>query len=453
MSRGPSRRLIALVALVVLVPAVGAAESPDSVRADWERIYLEQDRAGAEAGGAGPETLQELQRIAETNNAGLRAAFDRWTAAREQVSQAGSLPDPRISYAYFLESVETRVGPQKQKFGIAQSIPLFGKLGLREDVAVQMAHAAGAAFEQARQQLRFRVSQLWNDTYYLHRAIEVTGENVRLLGDLESVALAQYASGMAPQAAVIRAQVERGRLEDRLRTLRDQQRPLLAALNAELNRAPDTPIARPTEITTRPLPETLDPSLVEASPQLAAQRSLVGKEAAAARLAGRGPIPDLTIGAEYIDTGESPMPNIADTGKDAVVASASVNIPLWFGRYRAEKHQADARHAAADRDLTQLRSRLLAEMELAHFEYRDADRRVDLYEHTLVPKARQSLRVAEDAFTTGQNTFLELVDAQRTLLEFQLSLERARADRATKYAHIRMIVGHDPVTNGSGGTP
>jgi RHS repeat-associated protein len=48
---------------------------------------------------------------------------------------------------------------------------------LRGEVAVNAANAAGAHFEAARRDLRFRLTQLWNDYYYLNRAISVTDEN------------------------------------------------------------------------------------------------------------------------------------------------------------------------------------------------------------------------------------------------------------------------------------
>jgi len=391
-------------------------------------------------------SLEEILALAEARNPGLRAAFDRWTAAHEQIPQARSLPDPKVSYAYFIESVETRVGPQRQKFGFSQTIPLFGKLGLRGAVATQAANAASAHFEAVRRDLRFRVTEQWNDYYYLSRAIAVTDENVQLLKNLESVALSQYIAGRASHSSVVRAQVELGRLEDRLRTLRDQRAPILASLNAELDLPYGSAIAWPESIDTSPIrlsEAELRELLLKESPRLLALSYTKEREAAASRLAERNPLPDLTIGAEYIDTGEARMPNVPDSGKNAAVASAMINIPLWYGRYSAEKSQAKARLSATEAEYTQLRNRLLADLERIQFELRDAERRVDLYAYTLLPKARESFEVTEQGFTTGEAGFLDLVDSQRILLEFGLAYERALADRATRRAQIEQIVGID----------
>lgn len=450
MTTETSMRLSVIAGAGVLLCLSGcSAAGEHAARSRWDETFVmhyERAPVGTVSSDTthAPAGLEELIALAERRNPGLRAAFDRWTSSLEQVPQARALPDPRISYAYFIESVETRVGPQRQRFGVSQTIPLFGKLGLRGEVAVRAANAEGARFETARRQLRFRLTELWNDYYYLRRAIAVTEDNVQLVANLESVALAQYTSGRAPHAAVIRAQVELGRLEDRLRTLRDQRTPLIAALNAELDVPPSTPIAWPDTIDVRPVlltgPELRD-TLLRQNPELAAHSSILEKQEATARLAGRSPIPDLTIGAEYIETDDARFPGVRDSGKDAAVAMATLNIPLWFGRYGAEKAQARARVSAAAHERDQVRNRLLADLERILFELRDAERRIDLYAYTLLPRAQQSLEVTKDAFATGRNGFLDLIDAQRTLLDFELAYERAIVDRATRRARLEQIVG------------
>lgn len=387
-------------------------------------------------------SLDALIALAEQQNAGLRAAFDRWGAEVQTISRDKALTDPVFSYGYFIEPVETRVGPQRQRFRLNQKIPLSGELGLKGEMAAHAASVTAADYDAKRLELRFNITQLWNDYYYLSRAIEVTEENVGLLADLESVALSQYSAGRAPHATVVRAQVELGRLEDRLRTLKDQRGPILSALNAQLNRPFQSPIAWPDSVDSRPLAlgaDELRSRLLQMNPRLNALTYEANRQTTGAKLAGRSAIPDLTIGAEYIQTDK--LDRIPNSGQDAIIATAMINIPLWYGQYSAEKAQANARRSAIVNEQTQLRNELLAQFERALFEFRDAERRVDLYLHSLLPRGRQSLEVTEDAFVAGEADFLEWVDAQRTLLEFELAHERAVADRATRRAHIEQLVG------------
>jgi len=93
-------------------------------------------------------------------------------------------------------------------------------------------------------------------------------------------------------------------------------------------------------------------------------------------------------------------------------------------------------------------------VKLALFRLRDAERKINLYRDTLVPKANQSLRAVQQAFRTGKASFLDVIDSQRVLLEFELSYERALADHAQRLAELEMLVGK-PLprrpSNGAGG--
>jgi outer membrane protein TolC len=290
------------------------------------------------------------------------------------------------------------------------------------------------------------LARLWHDYYYLGRALAVTGQNHRLLADLESVLLAQYAAGRAGQADVVRLQLELARQDDRLRSLRDRRRPLVAALNAELDRPLSAPIAWPDTLAQRTLVHSLDQLhqlLAERNPRLLGQRSRIAENTAATELAGKSALPDLTLGLEYIDTGPARSPDVPDSGRDAVIARASFSLPLWFGQHRAAKAEAAALRAASEGDLVRLHNRLRADLEQAHFALRDAERRLKLYTTALLPQARQALAVTERSFSAGEGAYLDLIDSQRTLLELELAQARAQTDHATQLAVIEQLVGFD----------
>jgi outer membrane protein TolC len=78
---------------------------------------------------------------------------------------------------------------------------------------------------------------------------------------------------------------------------------------------------------------------------------------------------------------------------------------------------------------------------MALYRFRDAERKIGLYRDTLIPQAKTGLNVAEESYEAGKTDFLSLIDAQRLLLEFELSYERARASREQHLAEIEMLVG------------
>jgi len=391
-------------------------------------------------------TLDDYLAYAAIHNAGLEAAFYRWKAALEEIPQARAMPQPRVTYAEFIREVETRVGPQRRKLSVTQRFPLFGRLGLQGGVAAEAAELQRARYESVKLSLFHRVKRAYADLYYLARSIRITEENVQLLTYLESVARKSYSAGGVSHGAVIKAQVELGRLEDRLRALRDMGRPRVAALNAALGRSSTTPIPFPSDLPADPREisiEELHAELLTNSPDLKAIDARVSREEAAAALARRKWLPDVTIGADFIDTGEARMPGVADSGKDPIMAMVSIDLPLWSGSLRAEAREADARSRAALRERADRENGLLADLEMTFFQFEDAERRIDLYRNTLIPKAEQSLGVAEQAFAAGDAGFLDLIDAQRTLLEFDLALERARCDRLVGFAKLELLVGKE----------
>ncbi len=92
------------------------------------------------------------------------------------------------------------------------------------------------------------------------------------------------------------------------------------------------------------------------------------------------------------------------------------------------------------------------QLKTALYRFRDGERKINLYRDTLLPKAEESLKVTEAGFRTAKGTFTDLVDAQRILLEFGLSFERAFADRSQALARLEMLVGSEiaPAPNKSG---
>ena len=77
------------------------------------------------------------------------------------------------------------------------------------------------------------------------------------------------------------------------------------------------------------------------------------------------------------------------------------------------------------------------------FRHTDALRKTQLYRDGLVPKAEQALNASYTAFQAGETDFLNLLDAQRQWLDFQLSYQRALTDLAIARAEIEMLTGEE----------
>ncbi|MCB0331268.1 MAG: TolC family protein, partial [Bdellovibrionales bacterium] len=166
----------------------------------------------------------------------LKSAFASYRAALQKSPQVSTLPDPTLNYGYFIKEVETRVGPQEQKVGLMQPIPWFGKLSLKGEIADSEAKAAFYAFLAKKNKLVTDVTDAYFELAYLKSASEITDANFELLKRWEQVVAQKYRSQTGTQADLIKVQVELGKLEDKLKELKDLEAPLLARFNALLNR-------------------------------------------------------------------------------------------------------------------------------------------------------------------------------------------------------------------------
>jgi cobalt-zinc-cadmium efflux system outer membrane protein len=390
--------------------------------------------------------LSDYLAYAALNNPGLEAAFNRWKAALEQIPQVKALQDPKFNYKYFIEEVETRVGPQRQSFGISQAFPWFGKLNLRGDIAAEVANAAKQRYESAKLKLFFEVKDVYYEYYYLSKSIAITQENTNLIKHLESVARSRYKAAAGGHPDVIRAQVEMGKLEDRYQTLLDLKAPVIARLNAALNRPVDAEVTAPAKIEFNEV-EVVDQKqlarLTQTNPELKALAHEITQNKKNIALAKKDYYPDFTFGVNVIDTGDSIVGDPRDNGKDPVVASVSINIPLWRDKYAAAKKQARHKYYASKRLRKEQTNSLSAKLKMVTYRFRNAERKIDLYGNALLPKAKESLKVTESGFRSAKESFTDLIDAQRILLEFALSYERALADRSQSLAEIEKIVGSE----------
>jgi len=390
-------------------------------------------------------SLEGYLAYAAINNPGLKAAFYRWKAELERIPAVTALPDPMVSYGYYIENVETRVGPQNQRFSLKQSFPWFGTLDKKGEAAFESANVAYQKYQKEKLRLFYQVKSAYYDYYYLGRDIELTRDNMELLKYWESVARTKYKAGLKQHPDVIKAQVELGKLEDRLLSLEEMTVPTAARLRAVLN-LPDS-IELPIPGTIAPGTPLLDRDSVLAktlanNPDLIAIDHLIRKEKAEISLTGKASYPNFTLGVDYLETGQALNPSLDESGKDPWLVSVSVNLPIWFGKNKAKRNAARARHKMAQHNLEDAKNALAAVTERVVFEYEDAQRKISLYRDGLIPKAEQSLNVSYTAYQVGESDFLTLLDAQRQLLDFQLKLEKSLTESSKKLAELEMITGH-----------
>ena len=391
-----------------------------------------------------PRTIQEYLRQAALSNPDLKAAFEDWKGALEAMPQARALPDPRFTYGYFIEEVETRVGPQKQRFGLTQTFPWFGTIEARSDAAAAQAQAAHKRYEAEKLQLFYDVKESFYEYVFLGAAIEVARENLELVRHFEEVARAKYITAKASHPDIIRAQMELATLADKVEALEQLRVPIVAQLNAVLNRPTGAALPWPRYETYGDVAvdrDQLFDMLKRQNPQLQAMDFEIERARHRVALAKKQFYPDLSVGIDWVDTDEAVMSGVRDSGKDPVMLMFSMNLPIWRKSYGAAELQARAAARRLAHQKTGLANDLLSRTERVLYDFEDYGRKVRLYGGVLVPKAEELVGASETAYAAGTVDFLSLIDAEQTLLKFRLQHERAQASRQQRLAELEMLVG------------
>lgn len=396
----------------------------------------------ATAADALPESadLYDLLRYARDHNPGAVAAYHRWHASTERIPQERALPDPQL----LLDQIDVSVGPRPREIEVSQMVPWVGTLGLRGQVAAHEARAAREEFHALLDMLYYDVVDTYVEYYYVSQSADITQALIELMADAEAVAQARYRDGSGSFADVIRAQLEQDRLDNELISLQSETRPIRARLNAALSRPADASLAAPRELPAESLALSDDEVLASAAsgnPRLLALDEMVAREERAASVAARRYLPDLMFGITYMDRDQSASAHDAVGADDDVMAMVGLNIPIWWGSYNAGRREAQARRRAAEAERHDQENVLSAECARVLFAYHDAERRVALYRDELIPRATEALNAARAGFAAGDVDFSGFLDTERLLLDFQLSLDRSRADRLSRLAQLRMLIG------------
>ncbi|MFI4911726.1 MAG: TolC family protein [Sedimentisphaeraceae bacterium JB056] len=389
-------------------------------------------------------TLADYVAYAVAKSPSLKVAYNEWMAQTETVEQAGYLPDPMIEYKYFIEEVETRVGPQKQSIGVSQAFPWFGELEIKSNIASKISQAYAQKYEAFRFELEHQVSSAYFEYFYIQKALEITEANTKLLKYIENVALNLYRVGSKSRANLIQSQVETLKLDDMLSELQEKNDLVKAKFNTLLDRdiQQDIFIEKSPAFYNIDISEDQIIAIAQSSnPQIASLASNISGKREGIELAKRSYYPDFKLGLSYIDTGDSIYSDPSDNGKDPVIASISLTIPLWQDKYASGVREAKKRYYAAVNMHNDSVNRLEYDIKEALFDYRNSTRKIELYGQSLLPQAFQSVKVLEQGFRAGERDFTEFANSQRLMLEFLLSYYRSVADKAIAVSKIKMLTG------------
>ena len=412
--------------------------------------------ASARAGdsSAARLTLPEILAQALADNPELKADAARWETFVQQARQAGSLDDPmlmlraqnllvRDPLAFDRDTTSARV------IGISQAVPFFGKRDLKREAALQNAEEARWELEERKLELARMVKESWYRLLYIDRSLEIVEKNIAILDDLTRFSETLYGVGQGLQQDVLKAQVERSKMEEERISLRQKRRSLEASLNGLRFRPADLPIVPAAPLALTPLAmdaKALEDLAVRSRPLLKELAARERKGVARERLAKKEFYPDFTFSLEYMQRD----PAMGEEGYDMYTAGVTFNLPVQRERRHAMVAEAgsEIRMARAESDTARNRIRqgiadALAQMERSR-------RLAELYREGIIPQADQALASATAAYRVGKVDFMNVLDSQMALFNFERDYVEAVAEHQRQLAVLEAVVGAELPTRKHG---
>jgi len=373
-------------------------------------------------------------REALENNPDIRAAQQRWVAAKAVIPQVKTLPDPLINLGY--DQVEER----GVTYGFSQEIPFPGKLRLRGEVATREAERVEQEYLAVPLRIIARLKEAFYDLAFVHRSIETVEKNRRVLLDFAQTAEARYAVGRGVQQDIFRAQTEVSRLLGRLATLEQRKASLQAEINRLLNRPPAAPLGIPQPLQMRPLRRPLEDFTVlveQASPLLQAQYKSVERGDQNIALARREFLPDFSVSAGGVRN--------ETARKNGYQVMLGIKVPLYYAtKQREAVREALASREAAVQDAHAVRQELLFRIQDNVVQAQRAERLIALFTDAILPQARLTLEAAQAGYAVGKVDFLTLLSSLLTLQDNELELHGEITEHEKALARLEEVIGSVP---------
>lgn len=388
-------------------------------------------------------TVESYVAVAVAEHPRIQADRQASDAAEDRIPGQRALPEPRVSVGGFVQSVETRVGPQQVRFGVSQSIPWPTRLVQAGRAATSDAEAAEWLVVSAEREVRERVEMAYWTLWLVRAERALHQDHLAILGGLSSTVRARIEVGAASLADLQQVDLSRSRLEDRIATLDAAETSAVAGLRAavgldELALAPTLSVP---ERADAPDPAAL---VAESHPLL---RSIEARTDAAehrGRVAASQRLPDFTVGADWVVTGPARMDGVEDSGKDSVALMVGLRLPLWQGVYAHDV-------AAAGHVESSLRERrragevdLQGAIDATVVRLSDSARRADLVEQRLLPQAQAAYEAVLGEYAVGRAQVSQTLLAQRDLLELAVEHVEAQADHQMQWARLTSLTGAEP---------
>lgn len=369
-------------------------------------------------------TLSKAIDSAFAMNPNLAAARQEIGIAKGDRIQAGLIPNPVVSW----ETEDTRRNTSTTTVMLSQALELGGKRGARVEAASRGQDAARIELERRGNELRAEVTQAFYAAVRAQTGLDLAKESLSLAQRGLEVAQGRVRAGKSSPVEETRAKVQVSETEllvRRAETLKASSYRDLARATGSLNGSFDALEYSDLSPGKSPSVSQVMGAINDSADLRLAQAQIEQRDAALESERAQR-VPDLTVsvGSQYS----------REDHQRINVVGFSMPLPL-FNRNQGNVLSA-SRRADQARDLRNAAElRLRTQTQTALDQWATASRDIEAFNEVILPSAKSAVDAATRGFEMGKFGFLEVLDAQRTLIlarsQFLESLAIATEARVT----------------------
>ena len=358
-------------------------------------------------------------------------------AAEARTVQAGLWSNPELSLEienFAGSGAFDGVDAAEITLSLSQSFPLGGDIKRRKDLARLQGRLAGWDYESARVALLTEVTQRYMDVLAAQRQVELARESLALAEQVAESIGHRIDAGDAPAVERSRATVPVATARIALRRV---ERSLESArVQLSLTWGSSSPAFKTVmgdlDSVEAPPPVTAFAALISQNPDVARWVTEIASRQAEMELARAEAVPDMTAGLGYRWFNE--------TDDSALVAGVSIPLPV-FDRRQGDVLAARFGVASARNQQRAVELRIEAAIASAYARLANAyDEVVGLRDDAL-PPATQAYHDIRQAFERGNLGYLDVLDAERTLIGLRQQYLDALAKYHGSVAELEGLIG------------
>jgi outer membrane protein TolC len=379
-----------------------------------------------------PLTLADVLRLSAERRDEIVAARARLRASEAMPAIVSALPDPMISSA--LDHVPFGMLGADLSVTLEQQFPLRAVRMRRRVPALADIERRQAAVSQVSLDVGIEAVNAYVMLHERRQTTALVNEQLAFARDVVSAADARYASGTAPQADVLRGEVEVARLGAMARALVGEVRGAEAMLSTALALDADTvvPPLAPLTLTEPPPAWPAVKAALAGQPELAAARAEIARAEADVQVMRDMSRPMLTV-----RTG--PARTMAEgLGWMAMVG---VSLPIWRGKLRAGVAEAEAMRSMAEADLRAMVRSIEGNAAVAVSQVQAAHDRHDALTRDVLPRARMAIEPAVAGYASGQLPLVSVIESVQALWLVQSDLIAANTELGLAWSRLGRAIG------------